>query len=138
MNARQLIEECQKAGVSIIVQGNAVSLEGDQSLVAHYAPQLRPYKAAIIAEASSLVREFMEVDGLSLQEAEQLALISAPRRTPDDWLSMISELDGLIDRYCEACGLSIEDRQRIHDARMRQSLASIPAALLWFRRSIAT
>ena len=95
-------------------------------------------KSAFIADTAptrpaDLVRDFME-DGLTREEAEALAAISVQQRPPDEWLAMIAELDALIGRYCLATG---RDEAAMQSARRRQSLASIPESLAWFRREVA-
>jgi len=84
-----------------------------------------------------MVCEFMEIDGLSLEEARALAAVSIPFRPPAEWLTMIAELDQLIDRYCAAAPLSQETAARIKAARNTQALASIPESLAWFRRALS-
>jgi hypothetical protein len=53
------------------------------------------------------------------------------------WLSMIKELDGLIQDYCTFARVSDDAAAKIRSASAKQSLASIPGALDWFRREIA-
>jgi hypothetical protein len=84
-----------------------------------------------------LVREFMEVDGLSLTEAQALAAVSVQPRAPEEWLALIAELDALIERYCAAVEVTDEARAVILAAKCAQSLASIPSTLEWFRRELA-
>lgn len=84
-----------------------------------------------------LVREFMEVDGMSAEDARAMAAVSIPIRPATDWLALIAELDHLIGRYCSTYRLSAEAQARILDTRNRQSLASIPNSLAWFRRELA-
>jgi hypothetical protein len=87
-------------------------------------------------ECHDLVREFMEVDGLSLEEAQALAAVSVAPRPATEWLAMIAELDTLIAAYCEAFKLSDEAHTHIADVRNRQSLMTIPHTLDWFRREL--
>lgn len=84
-----------------------------------------------------MVREFMEIDGLSLEEAQALAAVSIPPRPSAEWLAMIAELDQLIDRYCAAAHLSQEAAARLKAARNTQAIASIPESLAWFRRALS-
>jgi hypothetical protein len=79
----------------------------------------------------------MEVDGLSLKEAQELAAVSVTPRSSTDWVALVQELDGLIDRYCQACKLSKDTQIHIREVRRRQSLVSIPLAVKWFRRELA-
>lgn len=97
---------------------------------------LRPLENEEAQLATALVREFMEVDGLSLEEARALAAVAVVPRPPAEWLELIQELDSLIDRYCQACRLSDEVRDHILEIRKKQSLASIPLAVNWFRREL--
>jgi hypothetical protein len=78
----------------------------------------------------------MELDGLSQEEAEALALVSVAPRPLAEWLALIQELDNLIDLYCQTCRLSDDARDRIREVRQKQSLASIPPAVDWFRREM--
>lgn len=84
-----------------------------------------------------MVHEFMAIDGLSLEEARALAAVSIPPRPAAEWLTMIAELDQLIDRYCAAAHLSQEAAARIKAARDTQALASIPESVAWFRRALS-
>jgi hypothetical protein len=84
-----------------------------------------------------LVREFMEVDGLTLDQARALVAVAVQPRAPADWLALIAELDCLIGRYCDHHRLTPEARMHIMAMRTKQSLASIPAALEWFTAQLA-
>lgn len=121
-------------------RNKAATVQASEPLkVAHeIAPvaQLRPLENEETQLATDLVREFMEVDGLSLEEAQALAAVSVVPRPPAEWLALIQELDALIDRYCQACRLSDDARDRIREVRKHQSLASIPLAVDWFRREL--
>jgi hypothetical protein len=83
-----------------------------------------------------LVREFMEVDGFTAEEAQALAAVSVEHRPHSEWMALVSELDYLIDRYCDVYRLSDEARAGIYSVRKRQSLASIPIAVDWYRREL--
>lgn len=83
-----------------------------------------------------LVAEFMEVDGLSLEQAQVMAAISIQPRTPAVWLSMIADLNALIEAYCASAKVSDNAKQRMRAASYSQSLASIPAAIDWFRAEL--
>lgn len=100
--------------------------------------QLQPLGNKTSQPAADLLKEFMDMDGLSLEEAEALAAVSVASRPPAEWLALIQELDGLIDRYCQVCRLSDSSRARIREVRKRQGLASIPLAVDWFRRELST
>lgn len=101
-------------------------------------PPVPPQRDEILNASGKidLVREFMEVDGLTLEEAQALAAVAVQPRAPADWLVLIAELDGLIDRYCAAVGMTDGGRAKIMATRCRQSLASIPESLAWFRREL--
>jgi len=86
---------------------------------------------------SNMVREFMEFDGMTLAEAQALAAVSVKTRPAGEWLALIAELDAMIVRYCTAAGLDGESIAAIFAARHRQSVASIPESLEWFRRELA-
>lgn len=143
MNLQTLVAECAAAGVRIVVQGDAVSLEGDLDLIQQYASILRPYKEELLASGAvldgwrdDLVQDSMEVDGLSQEETQALAAVSVAPRPPAEWMSLIQELDSMIDRYCQVCRLSDDARDRIREIRQKQSLESIPLAVDWFRREL--
>jgi hypothetical protein len=85
---------------------------------------------------AKLVAEFMEVDGLSLEQAQAMAAISVEPRTPAVWLSMIADLNALINTYCASAKVSEEAKDRIRGASYSQSLASIPHAIDWFRAEL--
>lgn len=85
---------------------------------------------------SDLVREFMAVDGLSFAEATAMAAISVQPRPAAEWMALITDLDRLVEAYCAAYKLSEQAQARILDVRRRQSLASIPASILYFQNSI--
>lgn len=84
-----------------------------------------------------LVHEFMEMDGLTLAEAQTLAAVAIQPRTPKEWLALITELDDLIERYCSLMGTTGEVRGAILAARRGQSVASLPDSLAWFRRALS-
>ncbi|MFA9273260.1 MAG: hypothetical protein ACEQSE_00175 [Candidatus Aquirickettsiella gammari] len=85
------------------------------------------------AGVSNLVCEFMEIDGLSLADAQALAAESVPRRSESEWLMLIAEHDLLIRQYCIAMCLNEEGKKAILAVSRRQSLASITKSLAWFR-----
>lgn len=59
-----------------------------------------------------------------------------PPRPAIEWIRLITELDSLIDRYCEAAKLSPEAKARILAARCSQPLATIPESVTWFRKAL--
>lgn len=83
-----------------------------------------------------LVREFMEVDGFSLTDAQSLAAVSIKPRSVSEWLALIAELDALIERYCIAVAINNVGKAAIMAIRRSQSLASIPESLAWFRNEL--
>jgi hypothetical protein len=86
---------------------------------------------------TNMVHEFMEFDGMTLAEAQALAAVSVKVRPAGEWLALIAELDAMIVRYCAAAGLDGDAIAAIFAARHRQSVASIPESLEWFRRELA-
>lgn len=142
MSPHKLIADCAAAGVSIHLVDGTLKLRGNAAAVNVAVDRLYPHKADLLAHFRAcapidLVREFMEVDGLTLEEAQALAAVAVQPRSPADWLALIAELDALIDRYCTAVGVSDGGRSGIMAARCTQSLASIPESLAWFRRELA-
>jgi len=83
---------------------------------------------------ADLIREFMDVDGLTLEEAQAMAAISIKPRPAAEWLALIAELDRAIESYCMAVGLSAGALAELLAVRNRQSLASIPESLAWFKQ----
>ena len=90
------------------------------------------HEVAALTAANALALEFMDVDGMTLEDATALAAQCAPPRAAWEWESMLRELDTLIDEACNRSGLSQEAQARIIASRNRQSLASIPNTLQWF------
>lgn len=85
----------------------------------------------------ALVREFMEIDGLTLSEAHALAAISIQPRPAEEWRAMIADLAHLIRRYCSVFGVSSGAEYGMMSARCSQPLASIPETVAWFRDELA-
>jgi hypothetical protein len=159
MNAQRLIAECERAGVSIHLVDGSLKLRGNTAAVNVAVDRLRPHKAELLVYLracapkpasirelrtqlqaqqgaqwqADLVQEFQEIDGLPLAEAQALAAISVQPRSEAEWLSMISELDTLIERYVAANGLPEDVQARLLGARSRQSLASIIDTTAWFK-----
>lgn len=144
MTPQGLIDECRLSGVLVHLDGGKLKLKGSPDAVRIAANRLRPFKTEIVryqmnlmaAPVSGLVREFMEADGLALDEAKAMTAISVQPRPAAQWLVLIAELDALIERYCLAAGLTGESRSAIVSVRFNQSLASIPESLDWFRREV--
>jgi hypothetical protein len=80
----------------------------------------------------------MEVDGMTLEQAQVMVAISIKPRSTADWLADIKELDQLIGIYCDVARLGPESMARVRSACSRQSLASIPDCLAWFRQQCRT
>ena len=87
---------------------------------------------------NDLAREFVEIDGMTLADATALAAQCPPPRAAWEWEAMLAELDASIDQACVRYGLSQEAKARVFATRNRQSLASIPNALQWFRQYLAS
>ena len=87
--------------------------------------------------ATQLIHDFMEIDGLSLEDATRLAQDCAYTRPASEWLDMIKELDGLICQFCDRFKLDQVARRRVLDVRNRQSLFTIAHSLKWFRDELA-
>lgn len=141
MSPQTLIEDCSAAGVSVHLVGDTLKLRGAPDAVNAVAEVVRANKAALLAHlaaapAIDLVTEFMTVDGMTREDAEAMATISIQPRTPAVWLSMIADLNGLINAYCASAKVSDEAKQRMRAASYSQSLASIPHAIDWFRAEL--
>lgn len=89
------------------------------------------------SDAADLIRDFMEMDGMALAEAQAMAAVSVRPRPASEWIALIADLDAAIGRYCTVTGLTDEARAAILDIRYKQSLASIPSALAWFNHELA-
>ncbi|KIF81275.1 hypothetical protein [Noviherbaspirillum autotrophicum] len=124
MTPQILIDECRKSGVALLLDGCALKLRGEPHVVAEVATKLRPHKAELL----QYFREHACNDATELNGADG--------RPASEWLAMIKELDALIDEFCNRFRLSDEQHQRILEMRYRQSLASIPGTLEWFRREL--
>lgn len=141
MTPQAVISECFDVGVSVHLNGNSIRLRGAPDAVKTVSDVIRQHNAAVIeylttTGTADLVREFMEIDGLSLEEAQALAAVSIPPRPAAEWSAMLAELDAAIDQYCTTCRLSDEAKERILGVRNMQSLASTPDTLAWFRREL--
>ncbi|MDM5176572.1 hypothetical protein PO883_05100 [Massilia sp. DJPM01] len=136
-----LIDNCSAAGVSVYLIGGALKLRGTAKAVNAMADKVRANKVALLAHLAGsqdidLVAEFMEVDGLTLEQAQAMAAISVQPRTQAEWLAMIADLNTLINQYCESAEVSTEAKEQIRAASYSQSLASIPHAIDWFRAEL--
>lgn len=143
MTPQNLIDNCKAAGVSVHLAGGAIKLRGTAEAVQAVADKVRANKPALLSYLTfgpdiDLVAEFMEVDGLTRAEAEAMAAISVQPRTPAIWLALIAELNELIAAYCDSAQVSQEAKQRLQAVAASQSLASIPAAIEWFRAELRT
>lgn len=148
MIIQTILSECKSSGVNVFLTACGMSATGDRKALEKLRPILKEHKAEILEYLTAaandrdpgeidLVREFMEVDGLTLEEAQALTKASVQPRPPHEWLALIHELDAMIGRYCEACKPNTAAHGRILDDRRRQSPASIPASLAWFKRELA-
>lgn len=110
---------------------------------AEVAPSDAPVAASMASDVpvgnweSDLIRDFMTIDGLSLQAATDLACQCQPPRPAAEWLAMIAELDRLIALACKRDGLDTEACERILAGRRCLALSTIPATLQWFRDELA-
>lgn len=85
---------------------------------------------------AEMIRDFMEVDGMTFEEAQAWEAQSVASRPADEWIAMIQELDAVINHYCSAKRVSRQARDDMLATRMNQSLASIPETLDWFRKQL--
>lgn len=129
MNVQKIIKDAIDAGVALHVVGGTVKVRGTPEAVAAVKIKLRPYKAAILKYLTAAAKVEPEVWGEYTPYC--------PPRPPVEWIKAITELDSLIDRYCEAAKLSPEARARILAARLIQPLASIPESIAWFQGQVA-
>ena len=160
MTPATLIAQCLEVGITVQLNGDPIRLRGAPDAVRKLAEVVKQHKQALIAylmetnsdvcqtegnepcrdrspsETASIVDELV-TDGLDWEEAEEIASRAAPCFTQDEWLAMIAELDALIERYCSTVKISEVGKASILAARNRQSLASIPATLAWFKTELA-
>lgn len=83
-----------------------------------------------------LVNEFVEIDGMTFEDAERLAEQCPQPRRPEEWLGLIAELDRLICVVCKRDGLDDQACQRILAGRKCQALSTIPLSLQWYRTEL--
>lgn len=83
-----------------------------------------------------MVQEFMEVDGMTLEEAQAWEAQSVEVRPASEWIAMIQELDAAINHYCNAKRVSAQARGDMLATRMNQSLSTIPDTLAWFKNQL--
>ncbi len=129
--------------LSALIKGGVKALEGHadvpqavmQETVMHTVTMVRQ-SASNEAPLSDLVRKFMEVDGLSKEDATALAAVSIQPRPVKEWLDMIAELDRAIEMWCNMQRIGDEERAQIMSVRFSQPLVSIPASLAWFNEQI--
>lgn len=138
MTPDALLARCADAGVSVHLDGDSVRMKGAREAVSALLDLMRENRAAVVAylantETPNLVAEFMETDGLSQADAEAIAAISIRPRSPVEWTALIADLDRAMHEYFDRFEIPPEQRARIEGARARQSLASIPASLAWFK-----
>lgn len=142
MTPQDVILQCSALGVSVHLNGDSIRLRGAPDAIKTVSDVVRTNKAMLIEYLANLrknlIHEFMEVDGLSLEDADAIAAVSVQPRSADEWLGMISELEVLIDRYCATNKLTSEARKNILTNRFIQSLGSMPDTLAWFKTELST
>ena len=141
MSAAQLLDECKANGVTVYLSGGDVKVRGSPEIIGRIAPALKERKAEILEHLTQrpgidLVREFMEADGLTLEEAKELAALSIQPRQASEWLSMIAALDKAIEAWCALNAIPEESQARILQSRARQPLGTIPESLVWFSKEV--
>lgn len=141
MSPANLITECRKSGVEVMLSGDSLKLKGTNTAVREAVNRIKPFKAEVVlylsTQAASLVQEFMEVDGMSHEAAADLAAQCPAPRPPAEWIAMIAELDALLGEASRRFGLDMEARERIFAARKGQALSTIPESLHLVRTYLA-
>lgn len=138
-----MLSQCRNHGVTVFLTDRGVAMRGNPEALGKFRPMLKLHKASVVQyltehSTADLVREFMDVDGVSMEEARALAAISVQPRPATEWLAMIAELDALIGIYCASeVGMTDKAKTVIWWIRCAQSLASIPETLAWFRQAVA-
>lgn len=137
----ELIQKAHSEGVRFnLLAPDSIKLVGKEDIVQRWLPVLRPVKPAVIEflqrtqSELALARELMVTDGLPLHTAEIIARSAAIPRSTTQWLALIAELDSLIEEYCKMTNI---DPGELLAIRRRQSLASIPETLSWFRAEVS-
>jgi hypothetical protein len=124
MTPASLINECRKSGVRIDVDGDALKLVGARDAVRLAADRLRPFKSAIVRHLSAAKGVRTEVWG---PYTPYCCAIS-----PD----VVTELHALIARFAQLYCLSAEATARIIDVAKKQSAASVPETVRFFKAEI--
>ena len=142
MNLVSLLQNCDRQGIQFSFADGLITIQGSKQAVDACRPVLQQHKEALTqhfrqAAQSDMVREYVEVDGLSLEQAQVLAALSIPIPPRTKIQAMIAELDSLIERYCTLKALSRENRAGLLARRRQQAAASIPASIAWFQEKIA-
>lgn len=138
------LDRIRSAGLTLRIKDGHLHVRPKQLLTSELRMLIANNKRGLIIRISSepastngLVQELMEEDGLTLAEAQAVAVGAPTPRSPAQWLALIAELDALIERYCEIFNYSADKRSEILVTRGKQSLASIPSTLAWFRQALA-
>src|SRR5450830_382789 len=103
MTPAEILEDCQRQGVKVFLSDGNLSARGLPDAVERVKSMLKQHKADIVrylAETVApvdLIKEFMEMDGLTLEEAQSMAAISIKPRPAHEWLALIVELDAMIE-----------------------------------------
>jgi len=125
-----LTELPEATSVSFVSASGRLFSEIDMPCVSSVSDRGSPFSEI------DMVCEFMEIDGLSLEEARALAAVSIPPRPAAEWLAMIDELHRLITRYAEVYRLADDATARIIGSAKRQPASTIPASIEFFQQSI--
>ncbi len=141
MNVIELMRDCRLSGLTVFTLDGKLIARGNDIVLERFKPLLKIRKAEIIdylykIGVNDLIRDFIEIDGMSEDDARALASACEPLRPEHEWVTMIKQLDELIDTYGRVIGLPADAMARLHEIRMRQSLASIPASLAWFQNEL--
>ena len=121
MTPQNLIDECQKSGVTIYLAAGALKLRGTPDAVKSMAARMRPYKTDLLAHLANSPSEIAGpytpfVCGISVE--------------------IVRDLHALIFRYANQFQLSDEAAQRIISAAKCQALSTVLASVEFFTNAI--
>jgi hypothetical protein len=124
MTPASLIEECKKSGVSVALSHGALKLVGAPNAVRIAANRLRPFKSAIVKHLTATTGDGAQTWGPCTPYCCAIS--------PD----LVTELHTLISRFAQLYNLSAEATARIIDVAKKQSAASVPETVRFFKAEI--
>jgi hypothetical protein len=124
MTPASLINECRRNGVRIDLDGGALKLVGAPNAVRIAVNRLRPFKSAIVKHLTATTGVGAETWGPYTSYSCAIS--------PD----LVKELHTLISRFAQLYNLSADATARIIDVAKKQSAASVPETVRFFKAEI--